>query len=285
MRRVYYIFQSIAIIFILTSCGRFGKIQRSPDWKLKYDAAIEYYKRGETKRKDNKKRAHREYYKSSTLLVDLLPIIRGTKEAEFGNFALAYCYFHQNSFVLSAHHFSEFVRTFGRSEYRQEAEYLHALSMYNQSPEYNLDQSPTYKAVDVLQSYIENYPLAENTKTIDSLISELQVKLETKAYNNAKLYHKIQRYKAALVVFKNFHKDYPDSHYRQEIYFFGIETMYDFARASIPSKQKERYQECISMYEKFIDTYPNSSLLKDAEQFFIKSSQELAKFANQNNLE
>ncbi len=269
-------------VAILASCSKFRKIQKSPDWRLKYDAAIQYYEDGEQKRLADSRGAQRRYYKASILLEEILPIIRGTKEAELGNFYFAYSYFHQKQYILSAHHFSEFVRTFGRSEYRQEAEYMHAYSLFLQSPEYNLDQTATYEAVTALQNYLENYPAAKQVNTVDSLIGDLQVKLETKAYNNAKLYHKIKRYKAAIVVFDNFHKDFPDSEYRGEISYLGVETMYNYATVSIPSKQEERFRKCIELYENFIEEYPNSEFIKDAEGFYVKSREELAKFAEQN---
>ncbi len=236
---------------------------------MKYDAALDYYKR-------------EKYQKAEVLLEEILPIIRGTKEAELGNFYFAYAYYHQGQYILSAHQFGEFVRTYGRSEYVMEAEYMRAISLYLQSPEYNLDQTSTYEAIDALQTYIEKYPASEQVVTSDSLISELQVKLETKAYNNAKLYYKIRRYKAAMVVFDNFHKDFPDSEFNEEVSYIGVETMYDYAKASIPDKQEERFQVCIERYQNFIEKYPSSKYLKEAEQYFVKSREELAKFADRN---
>lgn len=256
---------SIAVM----SCSKFRKIQKSPDWRLKYDAAVEYY---------NKEK----YYKSTTLLEEILPIIRGTKEAEYGNFIFAYGYFHQKQYILSAHNFKEFVRTYGRSEYVLEASYMHALSLFLQSPEYNLDQTVTYEAITELQNFIERYPASEYVDKAEEMIGELQVKLETKAYMNARLFYKIKRYKAALVVFENFHKDFPDSDFNEEVTYMGIETAYEYARVSISEKQEERFRNCIERYEKFLEKYPNSKFLKDAEEYFIKSREELAKFADRN---
>ncbi len=272
MRILSRIFILVLLALTIASCSKFRKIQKSPDWRLKYDAALEYYK-------------NEKYYKSTTLLEEILPIIRGTKEAELGNYLFAYGYYHQKQYILSAHHFKEFVRTYGRSEYAMEADYMHALSLYLQSPEYNLDQTTTYEAVEALQFYIDRYPASERIFSADSMIDILQVKLETKAYNNAKLYYKIKRYKAALVVFENFHKDFPDSDYNEEVYYMGIETAYDYAKVSITEKQEERFRATITKYENFLDKYPNSTYLKAAEQFFMKSREELAKFADQNKKE
>jgi len=269
MPKGYKIIVLLLIGFTIASCSKFRKIQKSPDWRLKYDAALNYYEK-------------EKYYKASVLLEEILPIIRGTKEAELGNFYFAYSYFYQEQYILSAHHFQEFVRTYGRSEYVMEAAYMHGISLYMQSPDHNLDQSVTYEAITSLQNFIEKYPAAEQVSTADSLISELQVKLETKAYNNAKLYHKIGRYKAALVVFENFHQDFPDSEFNEEIYYLGIEATYEYANVSIPSKQEQRYKEAVEKYQAFIDNYPESEFLDDAEEIFIKTQKELAKFANQN---
>ncbi|MCP4458591.1 MAG: outer membrane protein assembly factor BamD [Cytophagales bacterium] len=259
----------VLTILILASCSKFRKIQKSPDWRLKYDAALEYY--------ENEK-----YNKATLLLEEILPIIRGTKEAELGNYYFAYAYFHQKQYILSAHHFDEFVRVFGRSEYAMEATYLHAYSVFLQSPEYNLDQTSTYEAVNALQAYMEKYPASERVLEADSLIGDLQIKLETKAYYNAKLFHKIKRFKAALVIFNNFHKDFPDSDFREEIDYLAIKTTYEYARVSIKIKQEERFREAIARYEGFIDKYPQSEFIEDAEEFFVKSREELAKFADQN---
>lgn len=269
MHRFSRYFILLLTLVAISSCSKFRKIQKSPDWRLKYDAAMEYYK-------------NEKYYKSTTLLEEILPIIRGTKEAELGNFYFAYGYFYQKQYILSAHHFKEFVRTYGRSEYVMEADYMHAMSLYLQSPEYNLDQTTTYEAVEALQYYIDRYPASEKIFAADTMINELQVKLETKAYNNAKLYYKIYRYKAALVVFENFHKDFPDSYYNEEVSFMGIETAYEYAKVSIDSKKEERFRDAIERYEKFLEKYPKSEFLKEAEQFFVKSREELAKFADQN---
>jgi len=109
------------------------------------------------------------------------------------------------------------------------------------------------------------------------------VKLEKKAYENAKLYYKIRRYKSATVAFENFQKNYPDSDYNEEIIFLNIKTWYDYATASVRARQEERFQNAVDIYLEYIDKYPNSEYLKDAEDIYIKSTKELTKFAALNN--
>ncbi|MEM6830797.1 MAG: outer membrane protein assembly factor BamD [Bacteroidota bacterium] len=265
IRIVSYLLLACTIL----SCSKFRKIQKSGDWKVKYDAALQYYE-------------DQDYHRTTLLLEEILPIIRGTKEAELGNFYFAYAYFHQKQYILSSHHFSEFVAIYGRSQYVMEAAYMHAYSLYLQSPDYQLDQTTTYEAVAAMQNFLNKYPTSEYSDDADKIIDEMQVKLETKAYHTAKLYHKLRRYKSAIVAFDNFKDDYPDSDFNEEIAFLKIETSFELAEVSIRSKQEERYKETISSYERFIDKYPSSEFLSDAEKIYSKSIEEITNFARSN---
>ncbi len=263
------LFVLLVLAIAFAGCSKFKRIQKSGDWKLKYEAALEYYE-------------NEDYHRTTILLEEILPIIRGTEEAELGNFYFAYAYFYQRQYILSAHHFLEFVTVFGRSEYVMEASYMHAYSLYLQSPEFRLDQTSTYEAIAAMQNFLNNYPDSEYAVDADKIIDEMQVKLETKAYNTSKLYYRLRRYKSALVAFKNFKNDYPDSNYNEEIAFLNVETAYDYASVSLPSRQEERYRNAVDFYLEFIDKYPNSEFLKDAEKIYSKSIEELTKFADSN---
>lgn len=265
MREIRILILFIIAVAALGSC-KFRKIQKSGDWKVKYEAALQYYE-------------EEDYHRTILLLEDILPIIRGTEEAELGNFYLAYSYYYQKQYILSAHHFQEFVKIYGRSDYVMEAAYMHAYSLYLQSPDYQLDQTVTYEAVAAMQNFINKYPASEYAPDADRIIDDMQEKLEKKAYEQCKLYYKLRRYKSALVVYDNFADDFPDSEYNEEIAYLRIETSFDYAEESIFSKQKERYQNAIDHYLEFIDKYPNSEYIKDAEKIYAKSIEEITKFA------
>ncbi|WP_420318139.1 outer membrane protein assembly factor BamD [Ekhidna sp.] len=268
MREIRILFLIITAISI-AGCSKFRKIQKSGDWRIKYEASLAYYE-------------EEDYHRTIILLEDILPIIRGTEEAELANFYLAYSYFYQKQYILSSHHFSEFVRIFGRSEYVMEAAYMHAYSLFQQSPDYQLDQTVTYEAIAAMQKFINKYPTSKYAPDADRIIDEMQQKLEKKAYEQCKLYHKLRRYKAALVVYDNFSDDYPDSHYNEEVSYLRIETAFDLAQESIRSKQEERFKNTVDHYIAFIDKYPNSKFLKEAEKIYVESIEEITKFADSN---
>jgi outer membrane protein assembly factor BamD len=254
---------------LFAGCG-FQKIRKSADWEVKYKAAMDYYE-------------EKDYYRSNLLLEDILPIIRGTEEAELANFIYAYTYYHQDQFILSAHYFETFSQVYSRSEYAMEAEYMYAYSMYQQSPIAELDQTSTFEAISALQLFINKYPTAEYAVTADQIIDELQVKLEEKAYENAKIYYTIKRYKAALIAFENFRKDYPDSDYQDEIAFYAVDAAYQYAMVSVVERQKERFETAVEKYQYMVDRFPTSDYIKLAEEVYVKTIEELASFADQKN--
>lgn len=242
-------------VLITSSCSEFRKIQKSSDWQVKYDAAMEYYQ-------------DKDYYRAIVLLEEVLPIIRGTKTAEDAQYYYAYAHYYDRKYILSAHYFKNFYDTYTRSKYATEALFMHAYSLYLQSPIPNLDQTSTFEAIEAMQLFINKYPYSEFKDRAEQILDELQQKLEVKAYNNALLYYKLQRYQAAIIAFDNYQKDYPDSELNEELSYWKVAAQFKLAEASIFSKQKERYFTTIEFYQNFVDKYPNSEFISDAENIY-----------------
>ncbi|MDH5365577.1 MAG: outer membrane protein assembly factor BamD [Cyclobacteriaceae bacterium] len=269
-RGLIKLFYTIIAATLLFSCAKgFRKLEKSDDWKIKYQGALHFYE-------------NEDYARASILFEQILPIIRGLPEGEDVQFKLSYCNFYQGSYLLSSHYFKTFYETYGRSEKAQEAQYMYAYSLYADSPEYNLDQTSSYEAIDAIQAFLNKYPDSEFREEASEIINEMQKKLETKAYEKTKQYLKLRIYKSAIVAFENFRNDYPDSKYNEEIFFLKIEAQYELAEQSLYFKQKERYEKVKEYYEYFIDNYPNSSYLKNAEKYYGNSIDILSKFATDN---
>ena len=83
------------LIFSASSCGKFRKIERSDDWKLKYQAGLKYYEK-------------RDYYHTAILFEQILPIVRGLPEGEKVEFYLAYCQFYEKTYLLASNQFKTF---------------------------------------------------------------------------------------------------------------------------------------------------------------------------------
>jgi outer membrane protein assembly factor BamD len=154
---------------------------------------------------------------------------------------------------------------------------MYCLSLVEDSPEYNLDQSNTLTAIEGIQSFVRQYPENEKRDQIQGLIGKLRAKLEQKSFENAKLFYLKEDYKAALIALENFRKDYPDSEYNEEAAYLRIINQYNYVNNSVDSKKKERLQELVEMYETYVDRYPKSKFTADAETYYIYATKELGK--------
>lgn len=248
-----------------TSCSKFRKIEKSQDWRVKYDAALNYY---------NKKK---EYYKASVLFEQIIPIVRGLPEGEKVQFYLAYCQYYDKLYLLSSEQFKTFYETYGRSSLAEEARYMYAYSQYKASPNPNLDQTSSVNAMASMQSFLNRYPESQFKDKAVEVILETQQKLEKKGFENAYQYYKMRSYKAAIVALDNFIDNFPDSKYLERAYYLVIVAEYKLAEQSIYSKQLDRYKEVVEHYKEFVDKYPNSNYLHDAEKLYASSLEKVNK--------
>ncbi len=248
---------------LLGACSKFNKIRKSKDPIEKYNAAIEYYEK-------------KSYDKALILLEETEPLLRGKKEYEKAQYLMAQAYFKNKEYEMASYTFKRFYETYPRSEWAEECLYMHAFSLYSQSPESELDQKPTLEAIQSIQRYLNTYPQSSKTEEANKIIEELRSKLEKKAYEQALLYYKNSNYKAAIKAMTNFQKDFPDSAYMEEILYKRIESAYNLARESIFSKQKERLQETLELCDEYKDKFPQSKYLKEVQDISVSASRQIS---------
>lgn len=255
----------LSMVVLFSSCSRFQRLLKKGSVEEKYNAAISYYEK-------------KDFYRAGLLLEELIPLLRGQKRSEIANLYYAYCHFYQRQRQLAAYYFKRFYTNFGASKYVEEAMYMYAFSLYKDSPEAYLDQSNTDQAIAASQNFLNRFPQSKYREECSRIISELRQKLELKAYENAKLFYKIRNYRAAVITFANFQKDFPDSNYNEEVAYLKILAQYEFARISTRRRQQVRFQEVIKHYTEFIDAYPGSGYSKSAERLYSSSIRALSKF-------
>jgi outer membrane protein assembly factor BamD len=264
----------VLAVSLLASCSKFSKLQKTGTDDEKYKAALDYYKT-------------KDYYRAGILFEELIPILKGSTEQEMSQFYFAYCKFHQGLYAESTLYFKKFYETFARSDYAEEAAYMSAYSLYKDSPNHSLDQTSSVTAIDALQGFLNNYPNTEHRAECTEILKSLRVKLERKAYEKAKLYfqtkdYDISRLKSAVIAITNFQKDFPDSDYNEELGLLKIQAGFEYAKNSLESKQKERYDEAVGYYQNFVDKYPNNKGIKQAEKYYdtaLKESIRLGELA------
>jgi outer membrane protein assembly factor BamD len=259
----------IFIVILVSSCSKFRRYEKSEDWRVKYEAGIRYYEK-------------KDYYRASVLFEQILPIVRGLPEGEKVQFYLAYCQYHDKLYLLASEQFKTFYETYGRSQMAEEARYMYAYSLYASSPTWNLDQSSSEDAMGAMQEYLNRYPNSKFRDQAVDVITTTQQKLEKKGFENARQYHKMRQYKAAVVALTAFQQNFPDSKYLEDAKYLIIDSEFKMAEKSIMSKQRERYQAVVDHYLEFLDQYPQSKYLRDAERQYGESLERLNSLKNLN---
>jgi outer membrane protein assembly factor BamD len=266
VKRIIYVL--FAVTLLAVSCSKFRKVQKSDDWRVRYEAGLEYF-------------AKKDYYRASLLFEDILPIVRGLPEGEKVEFNLAYCQYYERTYLLAANQFKTFYETYGRSQNAEEARFMYAYSLYMSSPSSNLDQRDGIEAMDAMQVFLNQYPDSRFRDKAVEVIVVSQEKLERKGFDNARQYLKLRNYQAALISFENFRKNFPDSKYNEEVAYLKVVAQYRLAEKSLSSLQSKRYRSVLELYKELVDTYPDSEFIKDAEKIY-SSSMERIRTANAN---
>jgi outer membrane protein assembly factor BamD len=111
--------------------------------------------------------------------------------------------YQRDEYIVAAYEFSKLIRNMPASEFVPKAQYMLAESYYQLSPNFNLDQQYTIKAVAELQAFIDYFPLNEKVVEAENQINELNVKLAKKEYQTAIIYEKLEYYNASIKYLNN----------------------------------------------------------------------------------
>lgn len=245
---------------ILTGCGEYNRVLKSNDMDLKYDYAKKAYDEG-------------RYVQSTTLLSGLITPFRGTPKGEDALYLLAKSYFNNKDYMNSGVYFKTYYSRYPRGKYTEEARYLCAEGYDKESPEPQLDQSVTLKAIEEYQAYLDHYPRGSKVSDAQQAMFRLQDKLTLKELQNANLYYNLgmylgNNYQSAVVVAQNALKTYPYTKYKEDFELLILKAKYQMAHYSVSEKQEERYRDVIDEYYSFTNNYPDSPNRKEADNIF-----------------
>lgn len=268
-RKSLIYFSCLIFTFLLTEGCRteFEQIRTSNDPAVILKQAHAFFDAG-----DNDK---------SQILYELaIPAYRGKEEAEKIYYNYATTYFNQGQYLLSSHYFQKFVETYTYSEQREDAEFMIAKSYYQLSPNHQLDQSHSDKAIESLQYFINSYPDTKNAALANKLIDEIRAKLELKAYEEGKLYYDIKAYESAIQSFENMLKDFPETPRREEIKYLIAKSSFIWAENSVYEKKEDRFLICLDKCKQYLKRFEKSKNARDIRKYIDKSEQEIKKLNN-----
>lgn len=265
MRKISFIIAVISAVLMFGSCkSQYEILLNSNDADAKYDAAFAYFNDG-------------KYSKAASLFESLSMLTDGTSRDDTVRYYWGLSNYKYKDYYTAETNFDQFIQSYPRSPFISSATYLRIDCLYRSTLRYELDQTPTYKAVNAISQYILEHPESEHMKECRDMLVELNERLDKKAYEAAKLYYKMEDYLASRVAFKNVLKDDSDNIYREDILYYVAMSSYKYAHQSVPAKQKERYLAFVDDYYNFIGEMPESSYRKELDVIYSRAQKALGK--------
>ncbi|MBS1731095.1 MAG: outer membrane protein assembly factor BamD [Bacteroidetes bacterium] len=264
-------FQLFLAVFFLASCSnsaKLGKVLKSKDKEYKLKMAEQYY-------------AQKRYYQAQTVYEDILPLFKGDTRYEDMFYKYTYSIYDQGFYLNASDLFKTYTENFPNSNRLEEMEYMRAYAFYKLSPKVELDQTDTYKAMSLMQAFINTHPQSPRSKDAASIIELCHEKLELKDYKSAILYYNLGYFKAAAISFTTLLSNYPDSKIGDQYEIEVIKSYFQYALNSYQNKQVERFEKVISEASEFKDRFPESKLITVADDYKAQSQNKINKLQNE----
>ena len=258
MRLFKVLLAPLFLLILVSSCNKYNKVTKSKDYDYKLKMADELFSKG-------------KYKIAQELYEELFPVFKGTVKFEELYYKDAYCFYYMKSYADAENLFKGFLEVFPNSSKAEEVDFLRSYCFYKQSPKLELEQVNTIKAMGMMQTFINTHPGSERNKEATEIIDKCRAKLEMKEHRAAELYYNMGQYRAAAIAFTSLTNNYPESLKGEQYKLKTVKAYYKFAKLSYEEKQVERFEKVVAEYEDFIDRYPESKLLKEAESISNQS--------------
>lgn len=251
---------------MLAACGGAGRIRYDSPQQA-YQQGYELYEQG-------------RYDRAIQYFQGVFDYGRATEEAADAQLYLARSYFENGDYILAANEYTRFLSTYRNDARSENAEYERALSYYNLSPPYQLDQTDTRQAITYLQLFLDRYPDSELQPEAESRIAELREKLAHKAFAAAEMYERREYFEAAALQYESVFDAYPDTRWADDALVGAIRSYIEYANRSVAARQAERLRQAVNNYERMVQLFRDSPLIREAEALYEVASSRLDQVAS-----
>ena len=149
------------------------------------------------------------------------------------------------------------------------------MTYYERSPGYQLDQTDTERGIEVFNLYMKRYPSHDSVLVASQRVQQLRQKLARKKYNAAQLYERRELYEASALSFEAVFDTYPDTPWADDALLGAMRSYIAFSNQSIATRQAERLQQAVDHYQRLLQIFPDSELLKEAEALHERANAQL----------
>ncbi len=220
------------------------------------------------------------YRDAAQAFESVISTARGTDYARSSYYYLAESYFQSEQYLLAADTYNRFISLYPQADRREEVAFKEALSYFNMSPRYKLDQQYTRRAIEQFRIFLSQFPNSEYADQAGVYLSEMRSKLAHKHYEAAQLYMRLDQYEAAIVYYDLTVNQYPETQWAEQALVREIAAYNEYASRSVQSSQRERYQKAIDTYETYLQLFPNGENRTQAEDNVDDARAALAELGN-----
>ena len=264
MKFKHLFFALLAIVAVSSCKSQYETLLNSNDVDMKYDAEFDYYNQG-------------KFSRAAALFESLSVLTNGTERDDTVRYYWGLSNYRYKDYFTAEANFDKFLESYPRSPFTSEARYLRLDCLFRQTLRYELDQNPTYKAMNEISAYMLEYPSSVHMQECKDMLLDLNERLDRKAYESAKLYYRMEDYLASRIAFKNVLKDDAENMYREDILYYIAMSSYKYAHESVPAKQRERYLAFVDDYLNFIGELPDSHFRKELDAVYQRAQKALGR--------
>jgi outer membrane protein assembly factor BamD len=258
---------SLALVVGVIGCSGSQRVTHNSP-KQAYEKGMEQFE------KENYDRALR-YFRG------VLSYGRGNEWGPDAQFQLAMTQRKKGKYLVAANEFKRFTQLYRNNQKVPKAEYERARAYYSRSPDYQLTQTDSRKAIDLFQLFIERYPDHELVPDAQTKIDKLRAKLAHKQFTAGKLYERRDMWRAATRSYEDVFDTYPDTPWADNALLGALRTYVRYADRSVQEKRAERYQKAIDQYGRLTQLFPDSPLLKQAQPLRDEAQRKLERVRKQ----
>ncbi|PSQ78871.1 MAG: outer membrane protein assembly factor BamD [Bacteroidetes bacterium QH_7_62_13] len=258
---------SLALVVGLIGCSGSQRVTHNSP-KQAYEKGMEQFE------KENYDRALR-YFRG------VLSYGRGNEWGPDAQFQLAMTQRKKGKYLVAANEFKRFTQLYRNNQKVPRAEYERARAYSSRSPDYQLTQTDSRKAIDLFQLFIERYPDHELVPDAQAKIDKLRAKLAHKQFAAGKLYERRDMWRAATRSYEDVFDTYPDTPWADNALLGALRTYVRYADRSVQEKRAERYQKAIDQYGRLTQLFPDSPLLKQAQPLRDEAQRKLERVRKQ----
>ena len=200
-----------------------------------------------------------DYQEAATEFESILLQYAGSSLIDDAQYYIGLTRYQREEYIIAAYEFSKLIKNMPASSFVSDAQFMLAECYYGLSPNYNLDQVYTKKAIEEYQVFIDFFPLNERVHKAEEKINELNEKLALKNFTVANIYEKMDYYTASMKYYDYVVETYHDTEYAPRALFSKIMLL----------MEREREDEALTNMKKFMLLFP-----EDEEAEYIREIKE-----------